>query len=162
MRRLYDEFGKSGKGYSKQDYKNILEEVGQCSFDDIFSQLIEGTSDYIPFIIDALKFNQLELRAQASPKFSEAFCGLAIEEASGKNGITSIYPTGPADLAGLWYGDEILSVNGNAPYKNIQNLLRMGGSKMTVEVNRKNKLIQVALEPSEQPVMLRYLVSRKS
>jgi hypothetical protein len=33
---------------------------------------------------------------------------------------------------------------------------------MTVEVNRKNKLIQVLLEPSEQAVMLRYLVARKS
>jgi predicted metalloprotease with PDZ domain len=162
MLRLYNEFGKKGIGYSKHHYKTILEEVGGCSFDDVFTQLIEGTSDYIPHIIDALHFNQLEMRAQPSPKFSEAFCGLAIEEASGKNGITAIYPTGPADIAGLWYGDEILSVNGNAPYKNIQNLLRTGGSKMTVEVNRKNKLIQVLLEPSEQAVMLRYLVARKS
>ena len=162
MLRLYNEFGKKGIGYTRHDYKTILEEVGNCSFDDVFTQLVEGTSDYIPCIIEALHFNQLEMRAQASPKFSEAFCGLSIEEASGKNTITAIYPTGPADVAGLWYGDEILSINGIGPYKNIQNLLKTGGSKMTVEVNRKNKLMQVLLEPLEQPVMLRYLVSRKS
>ena len=162
MRKLYNDFGKKGIGYSKYDYQSILEEVGQCSFQDIFSKLIEGTADYMPFIIEALKYNQLELKAQASPKYSESFCGLSIEEASGKNAITSIYPTGPADTAGLWYGDEILSVNGVATYKNIQNLLKTGGSKLTVEVNRKNKFVQVVLEPTEHPVMLRYLVARKS
>lgn len=162
MLRLYNEYGKKGIGYSKHNYKTILEEVGHCSFNDIFDQLINGTADYMPYITEALHFNNLELRAQASPKFGESFCGLSIEETSGKNAITSIYPTGPADLAGLWYGDEILSINGYSPYKNIQNLLRNGGPKMTVEVNRKNRLVQVLLEPSEQPVMLRYLVAKKS
>lgn len=162
MRRLYQEFGKTGKGYTRDEYKRLLEEEGQCSFDDIFDYLIEGTEDYLPYIIDALNFHGLELRAGASPKYSEAFGGFGTDESSGKVLISSIYPTGPADLAGLWYGDEIVSINGQTPYKNFQNLLKQSGARVHLKVHRKNGAFETVFEPSENPVMLRYLVAKKS
>jgi predicted metalloprotease with PDZ domain len=162
MRRLYAEFGKTGLGYTRDDYKRLLEEEASYSFTDIFDSLIEGTGDYLPFIIDALNFHGLELRAAASPKFSEAFGGFGTDESSGKILVSSIYPTGPADQAGLWYGDEIVSVNGQTPYKNFQNLLKQSGQRVLLKVHRKNGVFETVFEPAENAVMLRYLVARKS
>lgn len=162
MRRLYTEFGKTGKGYTRDDYKRLLEEEGGCSFNDIFDSLIEGTENYLPYVIESLNFHGLELRAGASPKFSEAFGGFGTDESSGKILVSSIYPTGPADQAGLWYGDEIVSVNGQTPYKNFQNLLKQSGARVHLKVHRKNGVFETVFEPAENAVMLRYLVAKKS
>lgn len=162
MRLMYERFGKTGLGYSSADYKFILEEVGGFSFDEIFTKLYNGTSDYLPFIIQALEINGYQLMESPSPKYSESNLGMSIDETGGKNTISYILKDGPADQSGLWYGDEIISVNGIHAHKNMQSLLRLGGNELLVEFTRKNKTKKATLQNSQEVFMKRYFVVKKS
>ena len=46
MRFMYQRFGKTGKGYSEQDYKNVCEEVYGNSLEEYFQNYIWGTKEY--------------------------------------------------------------------------------------------------------------------
>lgn len=162
MRLMYERFGKTGIGYSSADYKFILEEVGGFSFDEIFAKLYNGTSDYLPYIIQALEINGYQLMEGPSPKYSESNLGMSIDETGGKNTISFILKDGPADQAGLWYSDEVISINGIHAYKNMQSLLRLGGSELTVEFSRKNKTKKAVLLNGQEVFMKRYFVAKKS
>lgn len=147
MRELYKEFGQKGKGYSEGDYQHIMTKWGG-DVQDIFSDLVYGTEDYTPYLVEACKYLGLNWSASASAKYSEWALGLMLDEAPSKFTVLSVAENSPADKAGLWIGDEIVSVNGVSPYKSIQNLIKAAPTQLTLL--RRGVLCEVEITPDGQ------------
>lgn len=162
MRRLYHEFGKQGKGYMAEDYKRILEEESELNLDHIFSGIVFGTEDYLPYILKALDFFGYELREARSPKTSESRFGFSVDEGNHKTVVSYVKQNGTADRCGLWYGDEIISVHRTSPYKNFQHLLNDAGDTVKLHFLRRNRLMETELKASGDVEMKKYYVLKKS
>jgi predicted metalloprotease with PDZ domain len=146
MKSMYERFGRTGKGYSDHDYRQVLEETAGVSFADIFDRLVHGTSDYTPYLERTVRALGLEWKRERSPKWAEWALGLTVDESGPKMAVSGVVPDSPADLAGLWLEDEVVAVNGLAPYRNIHHLLRMhSGRDMRLTVLRKHRQIEVHL-----------------
>lgn len=162
MRLLYDRFGKLGIGFSAQDYQNLLEEVAGVSFQKLFDQLYNGTSDYLPYIIEALDYNGYVLMESASPKVSESDFGISLDETGNKAVVQLVDKDSAADQAGLWYGDEIISINGVQLYKNAQNMFKQIEASAEISYSRKNEIHTTHLVRTGNVYLKRYFVERKS
>ncbi|MEN9348410.1 MAG: hypothetical protein RLZZ77_1921 [Bacteroidota bacterium] len=157
MRDLYKDFGQKQKGYAEVDYQRIMTKWGG-DVKDIFEDLVYGTEDYTPYLVDACNYLGLNWTAAASAKYTEWALGLTLEEAPTKATVTAVVENSPADLAGLWIGDEIISINGVAPYKNIQNLIKAAPTELTIL--RKGILTQVEVTPDSQIWQWKHQVSK--
>jgi len=146
MRLMYERFGLTGKGFTDSDYRSVVEEVAGRSMDDVFSRLVHGTSDYTPFLERTIHLLGLEWKVERTSRWSEAALGFSVDESGSRMLVTDVVSDSPADRAGLWLDDEIVTVNGFAPYKNIQHLLRMhSGRAIVLGIMRKYRHAEVTL-----------------
>jgi predicted metalloprotease with PDZ domain len=162
MRELYEQFGKKAIGYSKDDYRSLLSRYGKNGVEGVWNDLVEGTADYTPYLSDALSNVGVSLAVNASSKYAESTYGLSVDESNLKVVVTAIVPDSPADKAGLWYGDEILSVGEIAPYKNFQHLLRMQETTTKLAILRKGRRLNVELNADGQVWFKKYRCERIS
>lgn len=162
MRLLYERFGKKQIGYTSSDYKALIEEVAEQNADFIFEKLVYGTEDYLPYILIALKYFGYTLMEQSSIKSSENNYGFSIDENAGKPTVTYVLENGPADECGLWIGDEIVAVNGQVPYKNVQNLLRQASVPVNLTILRKHGIREITLGNKSENLLKKYLVVKTS
>jgi predicted metalloprotease with PDZ domain len=162
MRLLYERFGKKQKGYTSHDYKALVEEVAGQNANFIFEKLIYGTADYLPYIIEALNFFGYVLMEQASIKPSENHYGFSLDENAGKPTVNYVLENGPADQSGLWMGDEIVAINGQAPYKNAQNLLRQASPPVNITIQRKHGIREIIVDKKSENLLKKYLVVKNS
>jgi predicted metalloprotease with PDZ domain len=148
MKMLYDRYGKLNKGYTKRDYLDLLN--ASCAFDftPLFNAFVNGTDDYLPQLREVLSMAGVEIQETPSQKWSETNIGLSLDESNQKVVVSAVVAESPADLCGLWYGDEILAVNGVAPYKNVQQLMRMFSMQLTLTVMRKGKQVEIKTAPT--------------
>jgi predicted metalloprotease with PDZ domain len=102
----------------------------------------------------------VSLAVNASSKYAESTYGLSVDESNLKVVVTAIVPDSPADKAGLWYGDEILSVGEIAPYKNFQHLLRMQETTAKLAILRKGRRLNVELNADGQVWFKKYRCER--
>ena len=159
MKNMYIEFGKTGRGYTTEDYCALLKEYGGSKISQVIDSIIFGKENYKPFLQEALGLLGLNLTVTPSMKFSESTFGLMVEETNTKITVQSVVENSPADLAGLWAGDEIIALDGTLPYKNFQLLLKTKQGKSLWTILRKNKLVQLFLEGSNEPQAFRYKVT---
>jgi len=143
MSLFYERFGKKDIGYTEADYKSLLEEVSGLNFDEVFEKLINGTHDYLPYLIDGLNEAGLTMHVLPAAKWSEAYLGMSVEENGQKVTVQSVIENSTADKAGFWNGDDIVAINGNAPYKNFHILSRMNNGDALFHVMRKGKLEEI-------------------
>jgi predicted metalloprotease with PDZ domain len=160
MLDLYERFGKLKKGYSKVDYHLLIAQYGHDSLDDLFEELVNGTSGYLPFLQHALATVGLQIQVNPSNKIAEAVYGMTVDEGNQKVLITAVVPESPAEKAGLWYGDEIIAVNHQAPYKNFQHLLRMCDGAVELTLQRKGKLTKVIMQADGKAWVKKYRCER--
>ncbi|MFM9985292.1 MAG: M61 family metallopeptidase [Flavobacteriales bacterium] len=161
MKQMYKIFGITGSGYTTKEYCDLLMHYGGPGISEIINKLIFGKEDYKPFLKSALSRVGLDLAEMPSPKISESAYGLIVEESNTKITVQSVIRDSPADLAGLWIGDEIVSIERTAPYKNFQLLLKMKLGASEWQILRKNKLQSVMIEASASPVVLKYKITPK-
>jgi predicted metalloprotease with PDZ domain len=140
MKNLYEKFGKQNIGYTEQDYLQLINEAAGADMSDMFSKIVHGNGDYMPYLLHCLDALGMEITEAPNPKWNEAYLGLFVDENVTKAVVQSVMPSSPADLAGLWLGDEIVAINNVAPYKNFQHLMRMHENDVQVSYMRKGKL----------------------
>jgi predicted metalloprotease with PDZ domain len=113
---MYERFGKKGLGYSLEDYKAILEEVSGISFDDIFTDLVWGTSDYVPYLKKTFELIDISMSELSHDNpFTSASGAKLLEQPSGTWVVSDVMENSPADRAGLWRGDIIRMVDERSP-----------------------------------------------
>ena len=147
MRRLWQEFGLSGRGVEEGDIRRIAEECSGLKLGPFFRMAIEGTED-LP-LAKLLKKAGIRLQRQAASKVPS----LGIKTAGEGNElrIATAYRGGPAEAAGLAAGDVLIAIDGlRVTPGNVERLLqrRLAGEKVEVHAFRRDELIvcQVRLD----------------
>lgn len=110
MRELYYEYAKKAKGYSEDDYKNIVEKYAGTSLSDFFTAYVNGVDPYDEELKTCLNSIGLELQAIASPKSYEAYYGFKVIDGQ-PDKVLAVYPGSIAETSGLYAGDDIIAIN---------------------------------------------------
>lgn len=155
LKAVYDEYYvKKSRGYTDAEFKAMVEKIAGKSFDDIYSNYINGvkTIDYNKY------FNYAGLTLIDDAKASkEPYLGANTSLRDGKIIVTSVLRQSPAWVSGLNVNDEILAMdeirinNVSDPRMSEVNKFigtKRVGDKIKVLINRDGELLtlDVALE----------------
>ncbi|MEB3342720.1 M61 family metallopeptidase [Okeania sp.] len=107
MRKMWHEFGKSEIGFTPEQLKGVIEEVAKLDLNDFFARYIDGL-DELPFDEYLRPFGlQIKKEYNEWPEL-----GMNVISDHGKEIIKFVQYQGPAQLAGLDAGDELLAIDG--------------------------------------------------
>lgn len=153
---MYQRFGKTGIGYTREDYKGIAEKVSGLNLDAFFAAYISGVDDLLPAMTAAAEYLGLTLQKRSYLSGSLKDFGFFVDKDNGKAKVGNMYTGMVADAAGLVEGDEIVAVNGiKASSANIQKLFAYFDDAAEVEMHifRGGHLSAVNLkkDPAKQP-----------
>lgn len=147
LHALYNEFGKQQRGYTRNDYKELLERFAGVSFDPYFAYFIEGTTSYMPALEEYLSDIGLKLSELPAEKYSERVFGFKTRTEAGRVLVAAIYPESPSEAAGLMLQDEIRTVNDMRVSDNLNDWLAYrGGSEAELIVNRNGRTRRIMLQ----------------
>ncbi|NEO51975.1 MAG: M61 family metallopeptidase [Okeania sp. SIO3B5] len=107
MRKMWEQFGKPEIGFTPEQLKSVIEEVAEVNLDDFFERYIDGI-DELPFD-EYLRPFGLRLKREEN-KWPDL--GMNVVTNNGKEIIKFVEAQGPAQLAGLDAGDELLAIDG--------------------------------------------------
>lgn len=147
MYLMYERFGKTHKGYTQQDYKNILEEVSGTDFTSFFADYIEGTKLIYDELNQLLGFVGCELVESPGLELSEYYYGFVAvgSEKANRLVVKTILPDSPAEISGLDINDEILAVNNIKIGGKLNNLIRNHTRHLNLIVSREGKIFTIQL-----------------
>jgi predicted metalloprotease with PDZ domain len=150
MRRLWEEFGQTGVGYTEQDYIRIVTEVAGRDMQAYFDKFIYGTAPLEEPLDKALSFVGCTLRVQENASASESVFGFRTVVKNERTEVTDILPGSPA-AAALTVDDEIVAVNGRRVEMNLHSLLSTREDQQyEVSVFRQNRLLTVLLSGQDR------------
>ncbi|WP_051718726.1 M61 family metallopeptidase [Hymenobacter sp. IS2118] len=144
MRRLYEEFGKTGVGYTEADYIRIVNEVAGRNMQAYFDKFIYGTAPLLEPLDKVLHTVGCQLLVGENASASEGIFGFRTVVKNERTEVTTIWPNSPA-AAALTVDDEIVAVNGRRVDMNLQSLLSTGAAAYELSVFRQNRLLTVTL-----------------
>ena len=144
MRRLYEEFGKTGIGYTEADYIRIVNEVAGRDMHAYFDKFIYGVAPLTESLAKVLHTVGCQLLVGENASASEGIFGFRTVVKNERTEVTAIWPGSPAAVA-LTVDDEIVAVNGRRVDMNLQSLLSSGAPQYEVSVFRQNRLLTVML-----------------
>ncbi|MGD1712936.1 M61 family metallopeptidase [Dapis sp. BLCC M172] len=107
MRKMWDKFGKSEIGFTPEQLKGVIEEVAELDLDEFFESYIDGV-DELPFD-EYLRHFGLRLKKEDN---EWPDLGMNVVSENNKEIIKFVQYQGPAQLAGLNAGDELLAIDG--------------------------------------------------
>ena len=144
MRRLYEEFGKTGIGYTEADYIRIVSEVAGRDMHAYFDKFIYGTAPLAEPLNKVLYTVGCQLTVAQNASASEGIFGFRTMVKNERTEVAAIWPDSPAATA-LAVDDEIIAVNGRRVDMNLQSLLSSGTSTYELSVFRQSRLLTVTL-----------------
>jgi predicted metalloprotease with PDZ domain len=144
MRRLYQEFGQTGIGYTEADYIRLVNEVAGRDMHAYFDKFIYGLEPLAGPLDKVLHTVGCQLMVTENASASEGIFGFRTVVKNERTEVTDIWPNSPA-AAALTVDDEIVAVNGRRVDMNLQSLLGNGAAQYEVSVFRQNKLLTVTL-----------------
>ena len=144
LRRLYEEFGKTGIGYTEADYVRLVEEVAGRKMQAYFDRFINGTAPLAEPLDKVLRTVGCQLLVAENASASEGLFGFRTVVRNERTEVTDIWPNSPAATA-LTVDDEIVAVNGRRVDMNLQSLLSNGAAEFTLSVFRQSRLLTVHL-----------------
>ncbi len=121
MKEMYESFAKKGKGYTQDDYFEIIKKQGGNFISKIYSQLIDSASSYEPQLKKCLDKLGLDL-IKKPISIGRSYLGISLGGAKNNN-ITEVLSGSPAEEAGLVKGMTILSINDLEISNNLENWL---------------------------------------
>lgn len=123
MRKLWNSFGKTGRGYSEDDIKWICSETAGTDLADFFTRFVEGKEDEEEYLRELLSHSEWSLEKTDNPLAGERAFGLRVSSKDGKTEVDATQPGSPADEV-LVKDDEIVSVDGVKVADDLHDLLK--------------------------------------
>lgn len=150
MRRLWNDFGKSGHGVREADIRRIAEELSGLKLSGLFRQAVHGMGD-VPLETLLSKFGVM-LKWQPSGKLP--WLGVRTKAEGGELKLTHVLDDGPGQRAGLAAGDVLLALNGlriqPANWDKLLNRCRPG-TAVRLHVFRRDELQEAEVIPQTAP-----------
>jgi predicted metalloprotease with PDZ domain len=147
MRELYDEYAKKGRGYTEQDYLEIISRRAGQDYEDFFIQYIWGLEDIEEDLQTALQYVGCEMIKLPAMNNYERNLGLKIREEMApiyKCLVNQVHPGSPADESGLAVNDEIVAVNGMRVNQNLAHLIQLQeGNTLELSIIRNGEVIDL-------------------
>jgi predicted metalloprotease with PDZ domain len=112
VRTLYNDYGKQNKGYTDNDYRNIVNINANADLNWIFDNHVYDSKIVIEPLKDALHYLGLELSIMPVKNIYEALLGFKTVLENGKYVVSNIYPDSECEKKGLMLNDKIVSING--------------------------------------------------
>ena len=123
LKVLYHEFYLNGKGYSEHDIQSIAHQLAGTDLDYFFENYVYGKENYEPLLTDCFQYLGLLLIKSSNPKLSERVFGIKTILNNGIVTVSVVAPESPAWKAGIFNGDEILSINAMQVKNNLEEWL---------------------------------------
>jgi predicted metalloprotease with PDZ domain len=123
MHQMYQQFAKNNIGYSVNDYWKTLVDSGLSNANEFKLNIAESAIDYSDFLKTAFEKIGIALTWSPSTIATERLFGFSVDIQQGKSKVTSVCMNSAADLGGLWYGDEILEIDGIVVDRNVNFLI---------------------------------------
>ena len=145
MQDLWQRFGQFERGYTDAELQSAFESAAKTELDEFFRLYINGTQE-----LDYNRFLQpfgLQLEVKP-PQDSPPYLGITAKADNGRSTIKSVTMGSPAQLAGIWAGDELVAIAG---YKVTANTLNERlksyhpGQTVTVTVFQREELKTVSV-----------------
>ncbi len=161
MKTLYNQTNRE-KGYSEKEYKQLFEDFGGESFEDIFRDLIYGTNKFAPYIKEALRYRNLDLVIANSDNEAENY-GLKLTPKHGTMIVTDVLENSAAYYSGILRDDKIYAIN-NYPLEGdlAQWLTYFKGQDILLSLKREGALISVTLKPKTGMRYFKYTLEQKN
>lgn len=134
MRDMDSEFGAGKKGYTRHDYKRLLEEHAGASFDHFFEAYVEGREDYGKSLIPLLETVGLALYTKENTSPAARHFGFKVKTEGERQLVAAIAPGSPAENAGFMLNDEIRAINGLRVGNDLDNWLHYFAEEDRIEI----------------------------
>ena len=144
MRRLYEEFGQTGIGYTEADYVRLVNEVAGRDMHAYFDKFIYGLEPLAGALDKVLHTVGCQLLAVPNPSYAESAFGLRTTSRADRTDVAYLWPGSPAEQV-LAVDDEIVAVNGAREVPNALLLLPGNAPHYELTVLRQNRLLTVQL-----------------
>ncbi len=160
MRILYNDFAKQGRGYSEEDYLQIVSEVSGNDYRRFFEEYIWGLMPLEEALEEAYNYIGCSIALTSSPIIYESHFGFKLKsETAFKNIIGQVAPDSPADKAGLSINDEVIGVNGLILENNLHDFLTIEmGKHVTLNIIRNKKQMDIAMQQTSEEYFPIYTV----
>lgn len=114
MKKLYKQVDPS-KGYTEDEYWSVLSEMAQCDWATLRSDVVDGTGNLENYVKGALIKVGLRFDEKPSSNKLETLFGFKLQKIGEKQIIWNVAPESPAESVGLWFDDEVKTMNGIEP-----------------------------------------------
>lgn len=111
MRTLYAQCDPE-VGITEDDYWNALKAEATHDWDGLRQNVIDGVSQLETYAIDALSSLGLTLQSNPGKGGARAWWGAQVQDNGPSLNVIYVVMDSPASACGLWFGDEILLING--------------------------------------------------
>ncbi len=150
MREMWERFGKTGRGYTRTDYREIAEKYAGVSLGRYFKAIVSGTKALEPYLRDVAGYFGLKFAKRQFTQEIERWFGLGLKK--GENGfpeVRLVYEGSPAERAGMEVGDELVALNGlrvvEKDFSTLFNHFEPYATKQ-LHVFRQGSLVEVTLQ----------------
>ncbi|MEZ4826947.1 MAG: hypothetical protein R3C61_11805 [Bacteroidia bacterium] len=125
LAEMYHTIAKNGRGYTKEDYQNIIEKTTGHDFGGFFEKYISGIHPLEQALVRLGEYMGLNLYMIPPEDPADAWWGMkAGVNAQGDTLVENLLPGSPLLSAGISEEDEIVSINGLKVEGNLNDLLR--------------------------------------
>jgi predicted metalloprotease with PDZ domain len=162
MRRLWEDYGKKGIGYTEADYEELVIGIGGAAFKQYFEGYINGTAPMEQALDESLRYVGCTLQAEENAMLTEQRFGFKTVSDSQTTKVTGIAPDSPAHAA-LSVDDELVALNDRKIEQNLQPLLADIDLDQGIALTlfRDKRLRQVQLQPNGQTYYTKYTVAKR-
>lgn len=159
MKELYENFSLKNKGYTSDDYRNLVEKYAGRKLPEIFDDLVYGTKSYLPLLETCLEKVSLKILKVKNSVLGERIFGMKVAETPDKSMVTVIYPDSPASKV-LSLNDQIIAVNKMTVKGDLQRWLNyFANEKIVLTISRAGILMDVELKSDAKNYFDLYIVS---
>ncbi len=149
---LYERFGKTQTGYTEKTIVDLLNEVSGKDLSQFIKSYVYTPNDFEEPLRACFEYLGIEFIKQASAFVCENNFGFKVADNGHFSKVTLVAPYGPSSKAGLFAGDEIISVNKMVLKNNFNQWLQYfsGENEITLTVNSGEQLKTIVLQPDKK------------
>ncbi|MEM9050785.1 MAG: hypothetical protein AAGC47_01930 [Bacteroidota bacterium] len=111
MKMLFERVSRD-QGYTEDQYWGILEEIADKPWNELRAKAVDGKGHLEGYVLEAFLMLALKLEENDSTQLLENKFGFRLLKQGDKRVVWNIFQGSPAEMAGLWFDDEIMSING--------------------------------------------------